>query len=230
MGFSEPLFPTLAAALGRKGPEYSNSRVVELGLAIALTMEESLSGQVRYYSSHSRIAWLPGPAWLLPALVKSRRPVRHNYNFLTAHRLLQAFTGTDWHSLSLGKNSWPAGVELAGSSKPSQVSLALGLAGSCRASGPCCVAGSTDHERSTTPALTKASRRRTILAYESATEARPRATAEWISGHVRAGRYRPPSGRGLRRKRLRREEASGRPPLPAPLRARGDKDLTLRQN
>ena len=127
MGFSEPLFPTLAATLGRKGPEYSNSRVAELGLAIALTMEESLSCQVRYYSGHSRTVWLPGSAWLLPALVKSHQPVKHNYRFLTAHRLFQAFTGTDWHSLSLGKNSWPAGVELAGSSKPSQVSLALGF-------------------------------------------------------------------------------------------------------
>ena len=35
--------------------------------------------------------------------------------------------------------------------------------------------------------------------------ARSRETAEWISGHVRAEqRYRPPSGRGLRRPQLRR--------------------------
>ena len=38
-----------------------------------------------------------------------------------------------------------------------------------------------------------------------ATEARSRETAEWISAHVRPERrYRPPSGRGLLRPRLRR--------------------------
>lgn len=170
MGFSEALFPTLAAAPSRKGPEYSSSRVAELGLAIALTM------RVRYHSGHRGVTgWLglPDSAWLLLAPARSRRPVGHHHRFLTAHRLFQAFTGTGWHSLSLRKNPWP------GSCKPSQVLLAP--AGPCRPMpvGPVAWRGqSTDHGRSTTPALTKASRRRTIPAYESATEARSRVTAE----------------------------------------------------
>ena len=43
----------------------------------------------------------------------------------------------------------------------------------------------------------------------AAAEARSRATAEWISSHVQAGRrYRPPLGRGLRREVLRRTRKS----------------------
>ena len=47
----------------------------------------------------------------------------------------------------------------------------------------------------------------------TATEARSRATAGWISEHVGAQhRYRPPPGRGLRRQHLRsvRKELAGR--------------------
>ena len=43
----------------------------------------------------------------------------------------------------------------------------------------------------------------------AAIEAKSRGTAEWISGHVGAGRrYRSPSGRGLRRPQLRRIKKS----------------------
>ena len=42
-----------------------------------------------------------------------------------------------------------------------------------------------------------------------ATENRSRATARWISDHVRPGRrYRPPAGTGLRKKALRRVRKS----------------------
>ena len=47
----------------------------------------------------------------------------------------------------------------------------------------------------------------------SATEARSRASAEWIASHVRPERrYRPPPGRGLRRQHLRstKKELAGR--------------------
>ena len=45
----------------------------------------------------------------------------------------------------------------------------------------------------------------------TATEARSQATAEWIASRVGARRYRPPPGRGLRRKHLRsiRKELAG---------------------
>ena len=60
----------------------------------------------------------------------------------------------------------------------------------------------------------------TSLAYMTrvATEARSKATRDWITDHVRPGRrYRPPPGKGVRRTQLRRVKKTrgdGNPPPP----------------